>query len=140
MKGIHYTSKTNYDRILKEGLVPYEMIRPEFKPYFPKGRVMGVWIWAEPPGPLARAGNIIYQVASKGDPVVYELLVRYSEKDILRHEGRRVVTYHEGKLESFLYHAEEPALIVTKIIPPKDIKVVGEYDIVKLLNNAQETY
>lgn len=139
MIGYHYTSYDNWLQIQKEGMFPYRIRKPEIQHYFPKKKIMGIWIWRERFHGIPHAGSVLYQVAYRATPHVVLLSVEYEPNDILKYQwpdGRwgDVCINHDGHIEKWIYHTgKEESVLVTVPIPPSKIHLVRDYDIVKLL-------
>lgn len=133
--GYHYTSWTNWEKIKKEGLIPYPMTNHEVTRVVGNG-LKGIWIWQERLDPLAHAGAILHQLAMKADPKVVRLSVRFDWWTDTLFEGPLMVSVgHDGTIEKFQYHwnGKHKAVIVTKPIPPERIELAGIYNVVERL-------
>jgi len=136
MIGYHYTSYSNWLKIKKTGLFPYEINKPELKKFFPNG-IMGIWTWQNNLHGIEHDGSVIFQMASKGEYRVAKLRYEYSNDEILRFLGGKVQICHNGKISAikgefendFIYHNETKAWILTRPIEPKRITLVGVYGI-----------
>ena len=128
----HYTSAENWERIRSEGLVPYRIAKPELEAYFPGGLV-GVWLWADDLSAEEHAGSVLWQLMTKASSSVVKLRVRCPEAcpvqaardaggDRPRREARAVGLPPRG-----------PAVLATGAIPPRDIELVGRYDLLERL-------
>lgn len=140
MIGYHYTSYSNWNYIKSEGLLPYDIRKKEFRLYIKDGKVNGIWIWRKKLEGIGHVGSILWQVASKEDPIVVLLKVVYSKdhrlklRDIGEKKEKLVELSHEGYFGKWEYHTgEEKAFIYTRIIPPEDIELVKIFNIMKLL-------
>ena len=131
MIGYHYTTKSNWEKIKTYGIVPYLISKPELEEYFPGG-VNAVWVWTNNLRGLAHSGSIIWQ-SQKGEAVIVKLRIKYRKEDVLSYGEATIKLYHDGTIGDLKYHDEAESCLVTKIIPPKDIKLVGEYDLIELL-------
>jgi hypothetical protein len=125
----HYTSFSNWEKIKKEGLVPYEIKNDELKNLF-GGYPFGVWLWTKRLTGIAHAGSIIYQMAMRNDYKIVLLKVKIDKDLILRaSDGRGISLSHDGYIEELRYHVQEPSVIYTEHIDQKDIELVEIYDI-----------
>jgi hypothetical protein len=131
-KGYHYTSAANWESIKTEGLIPYLIRKSEVEEYFPGG-VQGVWLWANELKGLSHAGTVIFHAAKKATPNVVMLEVAYRERDVLCFAGDSARFLHDGHLHELVYHTDEPGIILTKPVPPGDIRLIAQYDLVELL-------
>lgn len=132
MIGYHYTTKSNWEKIKIQGLIPYEVHKDELKKYFPRG-VKAIWVWRKSFRGLGHTGSIIFQ-AQKGDTSIVKLKVEYDFADILRSGHRIVEIQHWGNVGNLLYHTgNEKAYLITEKILPEKIKLVKEFDLIKLL-------
>jgi len=125
----HYTSLSNWEKIKKEGLVPYAIGHAELKAVFGEFP-FGVWLWTNKPKGIEHTGNVIYQMATKNDLKIVLLRVKVDKEYVLRApDGRRISLTHSGFIENLQYHIDEPSIIYTEFIDPKNIKLVDIYDI-----------
>ena len=132
MTGYHYTSKSNWLKIQKEGLKKYRIDKAELKKLFPKG-IEGIWVWAESPVNNSHIGCLMYQVGTKEETKIVKLKIKFDNENILRKDGRKAILFHQGILGSWYYHSKDKAYILIKDVPLKNIKLIKEYDINKLL-------
>jgi hypothetical protein len=147
LTGWHYTSSHHYQQIKKEGLQPYFIKKegPMTDLYFPDG-VMGIWLWQNDLKGEEHAGSIIWQLHTKGYGTIVKLRVLYDvetlltffDKEYQNSDGtvgakRDVSICHDGVMGEWKWHSGTKSVIVTAAIPPKDIKLVQKYDIVRRL-------
>lgn len=132
MIGYHYTSYQNWLEIQQTGLRPYHIPEEKLDCYFPGG-VQGIWLWKSDLTHWSHVGTILFQVGSKGVPHVVKLRCQFRGDALLRWGSKNVVLGHRGAIGEWMYHADEPACIVMDTIKPKNIRLAGEYDLVKLL-------
>jgi hypothetical protein len=140
MKGYHYTSYENWQKIQKQGLIPYKINHSDILKYIPFP-VMGIFTWKESHEGLSHLGNIMFQKATKNTTRIVKLCFNYEQEDILHYEGAKVQLYHYGEITgsgsggevSNSYHTGQQAYIITRPIEPKNIKLIGDYDLLKLL-------
>lgn len=130
--GYHYTSYSNWKEIRKHGFTPYFIQKPDLDQYFPDG-VSGVWIWKNNPKGLSHCGTLIFQASYKAETHIVKLKIRYNPKDILRFERHPIEMHHKGIAQNLIYHTDEIAIIIPHHIPPKDIQLVKEFNLIKLL-------
>jgi hypothetical protein len=144
----HYTTRANWVRVRKEGLVPMLMDHPNIVS-LGLGPVFGIWTWPEPQEGLTHLGNLLFQLASKGDPRVVKLAVDWEETDRWTNSaGDRLHLKHYGSMDppflgrsvqkgtGFTYHDGEPSLILGRRIPPRRLHLVGDYDLVGLVSTS----
>ncbi len=140
--GYHYTSISNWERIKKEGLQPYEIQKQsitEAQGYV----VYAIWVWLHQPKDLAHIGNIIYQMAMKNTTQAVLLKVQYNKSDVLSVDGREVKLLHDGTIGNLTYHENVVARLVLSNIPPKDIELIGQFDLLnawQTINVFKEQY
>jgi hypothetical protein len=133
MVGYHYTSLENYRQIQKHGLEPYKIRKPELEPYNWTGTVKGVWVWQQDLTDVSEAGTVIFQATSKNTTEVVKLRVEFDGSDRLRGGESALTALHKGSLgDDVVYHTHEPAWIVLKKIPSKNITLVKTFDLLKL--------
>ncbi|MFA5695880.1 MAG: hypothetical protein WC917_00240 [Bacilli bacterium] len=141
MKGYHYTSYENWQKIQKQGLIPYLIKHPDIMNYIPDP-IYGIFTWTKDHREEAHIGNILFQKASKNSNRIVKLCFTYNEKDILYYKGAMVKLYHYGEItgstgghenSSSSYHTGQQAFIITRPVEPRNIRLVGDYDLNKLL-------
>ena len=138
MIGYHYTAKKLWQKIKKEGLKPYQIHHCELLRYF--DRVDGIWIWNRKLSGAGEVGSILWQATTKDDHRVVKLKVEYEWKSLLRHKGRRVRLHHTGHIGDWNYHkGNQTSYIVTIPIPPENIELVKEYNLLDLVKNGSTT-
>lgn len=132
--GYHYTSYSSWLKIKKEGLKPYLIEKPELKPYFNKP-IKGIWTWLDNLKGESHIGSVVFQMATKGDMRIMKLKYPYSDKDVLKYDGRKIILPHNGIIGNWKYHKgdKDKAVVVCKAIKAKDIEVVEDYNLMKLL-------
>lgn len=130
--GYHYTSYKNWLKIKEEGLLPKTCQNDSLADLFPKG-VMGFWVWQNDLKGNSHIGTIIHRVQSKRNKRIVKLRLKYSDTDTLRYKGDKIILFHAGVIGKWTYHLKEPAVIITKRIDPKNIELVSDYNLNKLL-------
>ena len=130
--GYHYTSKSLWDQIKNEGLVPYTITSEDLRIMHP-APLKGIWLWKQDMIGKSNAGAILYQVITKQDPVVVKLRVEYELEDLLHYNGHPVEMPHQGFLGATQYHECDVGVIHLPAIPVDRIEVIKEYDVITLL-------
>lgn len=139
MTGYHYTSLSCWERIQKEGLKPYFIVKPEMYPHTKAASVDGIWVWQERLMGVSHIGAILYQVAMKPTIKVVLLEVQFSQDAIWTEPdtGKRICLWHSGIFGKLAYHTgQEAACIVIDRIPPENIRLVDTYDLLKAWQNG----
>ena len=132
-KGYHYTSKENWEKIQKDGgMEKYVTKKDYLDQYFPNG-INGIWLWEGSPEGKSHAGNIMYQVGTKGSPEIVKLEVEYNPYDVAHYKGMKLELSHAGRIEKWEYHHADAAVIVKSDIPLQHIRLIGEYNTVQRL-------
>ncbi len=129
--GYHYTTLANYHKISLEGLIPYKIDKSDLRWAFHDG-FYGVWLWRDNLENTAEIGSVLWQVFTKGLLEIVKLAVEYNEDELLTFGGTTVEIYHDGRIGSFDYHYQEPAIIVTQPILPTNIKLLQTYNLPEL--------
>lgn len=141
MKGYHYTSYKNWKKIKKYGLIPYIIKHPDIMELIPVP-IHGIFTWKKDHKGDSHIGSILFQKASKNSNRIVKLCFDYKKEDIFHYEDKKVQLYHYGEINTSTgffqhkgqkYHKKEEAYIITSIIEPKNIRLVGDYDLLKLL-------
>lgn len=130
MIGYHYTTKTNWEKIKKEGLKRYLINKRELTEFYPDG-IKGIWCWKNKLTGDSHIGSILWQVANKKETTIVKLKIKYKNKDILNLYTYNL--YHSGMIGDWVYHNNESACILNKDVHLNDIELVKEYDLKKLL-------
>ncbi len=133
MIGYHYTTLDNWRSIQKNGLRPYRLPTHATET-LGKEIEVGIWVWRKLPKNKNHLGNLIRVVAKHDSTKVCLLKISYTKKDIFHLDGRPVQIVHAGNIERFWYHKDFPAFIISSPIPPEQIQLLGQYDLVKLVN------
>lgn len=138
MIGYHYTSYANWEEIQKVGLIPTPLAPDKLQSLahlnLGEWDGTGIWMWQHALGPESHAGTILFQASSKGTTRVVLLEVEYDPATRLCvQEGLFAVLYHHGKLGGWKYHTREPAWLLTKTVPAKNIRLLEVFDIVHAL-------
>lgn len=132
MIGYHYTSYRNWQNIKKVGLKVYPINKPEIEEYFTEP-VYGIWAWQKQPKGKSELGSLLFQTSTKQTTHLVLLEFDYSEYNILTYGGGRINVYHDGLLGNWLYHKDQKAYIVISDIPPENIRLVKEFDLMDLV-------
>lgn len=140
MIGYHYTSLECWESVQAEGLLPYAIHKPALVEAIGRERTDGVWVWQDRLENLSHIGSVLYQNATKNTLQVVHLQVEYDIDDCLSPPGKPdklVLLPHTGWIGKLDYHdGSEKAVIVTKAIPPEQIKLLRTYN---LLDAWKET-
>lgn len=129
MTGYHYTSYKNWLEIKKQGLVPYLIDLKDHRVPV----IKGVWLWTQNPIGISHLGNIIRQLAFKSETRIVKLQVNYNYEKRYRLNFQEIKLTHQGIIEKFQYHIDDPSIIITEPIGQKDIKLLKSYDLLDLL-------
>jgi len=132
--GYHYTSLSNWEKVKKEGLVPYNIYKDTLEEYFPGGVVKGIWLWLYKLGGIEHAGEVLYHVAKKATFQVVHLGVEYEDGEELRHSSMRLILHHYGSIGNLNFHdGNQDAIIIPKFIPPEKITLIEQFDLMKAI-------
>lgn len=134
LKGYHYTSKENWEKIQKDGKMKPQKVEDEsVTRYFPSG-VNGVWLWDHNPKGESHAGTILGVVGRRGTTEVVKLEVDYKQEDKLTYGIQQIKLDHIGNIGNWQYHrGGDSAVIIKKEIPVQNIRQVGYYNTVQML-------
>jgi hypothetical protein len=138
MIGYHYTTSSCWLKIKNEGLIPHPLVKEDLLYLY--GRYpLGIWIWPERLYGVEHAGSLIYQMATKGEKRVVLLELIYNKADLLKppdyREGDTLEVWHDGSIGTLIYHAEVPGAILDRLIPPRRIRLIKEYDLAEIFSN-----
>jgi hypothetical protein len=117
--GYHYTSWENWERIQREGLIPYTLTTP---PEVAGERA--VWVFAEPFYGEADQWQATYTMTRHRTLKAVRLRVRYPRKDELDYHIR-----HQGTVGGWAFHRDAPARLVGRRIPPCSITLDRVYEL-----------
>jgi len=136
MIGWHYTSKTCWERIRHEGLLPYS-VRSEIVAVGAPDK--GIWLYTERQHGLSHLGCLLWQMRAKKSCRLVLLEVRYSESDRVfvqkcwKGERERTLSVsHKLDDDAFVFHESAPATVVWCPVPSRRIKLAASYDLVEL--------
>jgi len=148
--GYHYTTLKNWEKIEKEGLIPYLpeehdnlYIRTDhwsLRIHFGENGELPkmIWIWEKKQSSLSHLGNILFQAASKNETKIVLLEVQFKKSDIMiskfKHKKGAQNIYHDGQIGNFIYHEQEEALLLKNVIPPERVILLKYYDLEELLS------
>ncbi len=130
MKGYHYTSLKNWRCIEEEGLSP----SPIDSEWVLKNssETVGSWLFQNQQDGPALFGQLIDIFARQDQLWEYvELEVDFSIKDCLKalHEEDTLSLTHDGSCGPWMYHENEPIIIISKTIPACQIKLLRTFDL-----------
>jgi hypothetical protein len=129
MIGYHYTSYKNWRRIKWQGLIPYKL-NNEIQEYVS----LGIWIWKHNFKGKNHLGTLLDRAIQQKCFKVVKLEIHYKKEDAFdcKVGDDKLVLDHTGSMEKWVYHKCEPVVVLIKKIPPKNIKLIKIYDLVKL--------
>lgn len=133
MIGYHYTSKENALKIQKEGFKPLLILKEELMEYFPKG-VMGTWLWQNKLTPEEHLHTVLFQYCTRKSPDIVLFEVQFDGRDALYYGEQRVELSHVPILIDYRLDTSPKSVICTKPIPPEDVRLIKEFDLIKLLS------
>lgn len=129
MTGYHYTSWENWQKIKKQGLIPYK-IKHDFSEFFDH-QVYGIWLWKKRLQKASHLGSILDRLTKLKSFKIVLLKTNYDKTDTLVTEnGDYFELTHEGSVEDWVYHNEKSTIITVRI-PPENIELLGVYDFTK---------
>lgn len=147
MIGYHFTTRANCTKIRDEGLVPYPLPRHQrdlAATLAEAGYLKVVWLWPEVPAGADLVGCVMDRVLAKHDTHITLLAVRYESDEVIAasRDGRiRYSFMHDGSMEhpcrndAWVYHQRVPFVLLRDPVPADRIRVVGDFDLVKLFEN-----
>ena len=134
--GYHYTSLKCTESIKLDGIIPYDISKDTKNPdVLAKIQTKGIWVWQRKLTPIEHAASLIFQALSKMKLQLALVIFKYSyPEDIYHVNNRELIIDHYYDTHPD-WHNDVPAYIVTKIIKPKAIIEIKEYDLPTLLYN-----
>lgn len=129
--GYHYTSKSLWEIIKKDGLIPYTITSEDLRIIHPTP-VRGIWLWAQEMTGKSHAGAIIYQMLTKQDPVIVKLKVSYQDSDLLQYNGKPLEMPHTGETAAQFHDCDIGVIHLAPILVDR-IEKIAEYDVIELL-------
>lgn len=121
-------------------MVPYNIHKPEFRRYFGTEDVNGIWVWMYRQKSLSHQGCILYQMTMKNTTQAVLLSVIYDDDMVLKADKGILVMRHSGHIGELEYHSDQDwaqAVVVTESIPPKNVELLQEYDLLKVWNTCE---
>lgn len=136
--GYHYTSYDNWLKIQEKGLAP-RLVRnlevyngmESIGDY--RRQVFGVWVWETRHTGQTHLGGVLRVLAVHKATRVVFLKVYYEETDKIKIKGKDLTIIHDGVIGDFDYHNKEKSVLLKHIIPPKQIELVSEYNLLDLV-------
>jgi len=130
MKGYHYTSLKNYQGIKVQGLLPSPIVNVNI--LGASSETEGSWLFQNPQEEVALFGMLIDRFV-KNNLLwkIVELEIDFSITDCLQalHEEDTFLLKHEGSCGNWIYHKDEPIIIVSQIIPACQITLRRSFDL-----------
>lgn len=124
--GWHYTTASLWGSIQKTGLVPYPLTAPGLSWAPP-----GIWCWPERLCGESEVGTVLFQACSKSEPNIVLLQFVHDDADLLSLD-----LTHRGQIGNWVYHERQTAKIVVAGVPPQDIRLVKEFDLLTLIGSV----
>ena len=128
----HYTVLSNYEKIKKEGLIPYRCQKTEINILFESGRAPDlIFLFEERLTGIAEFGSLLWQ-AQKGDMVIIGLKITKKIKEnckLFTSIGERVDVSHYGSIGTIIYHDDVPIITTIRAIKPRYIKLDKIWDL-----------
>lgn len=137
MIGHHYTSEEIYRRhIARAGLCSQSIFETEY------GTIQGSWVFRQKLEGLSLLGTCIFQAAKRQTTRICHLEVEFTEQHIhplllADDDGGCLKLSHNGMMGDWLYHTAEPALVLSGLVPPENIKLVACYDLLNAINRSE---
>jgi hypothetical protein len=142
--GWHYTPRSRWDKIKHEGLVPYRLGRTAAESQMKDlvfemlgADAQGVYLWAQPFSGAKHAGNIVERAICHQTWRIVLLRVTFPLEDVIHlplpfgHTGGFAAP--AAGEEPWILHTNEPAVLLSRAVPPDRIQLVGDYDLGELL-------
>ncbi len=135
--GYHYTSYDNWLKIKYEGLVPYNIDYKTSELTDIRG-IKGIFVFEEKLEGLSHFGTVIFHCGAKNVTKIVQLKVIYNyilcfktdkDDDIIR-------LPHIGGIGKLIYHTGEYLHIISDSVKPKDIELIGIYDLEKAFQTS----
>lgn len=138
-KGYHYTTKSGWEKIKKEGLKLYRGHQIEGKQCLSFWRKRtkkpkGIWLWYRDPGydREDELGIVMNRMFTKNELQIIKLEVSYKEKEMYKFgmsRNDRVTVEHLGENGNWCYHSERKVAFIIEEISLSRIKKVREFDL-----------
>ncbi len=139
----HFTSWTNWLSIRRQGLIPYPIdYQPEIAAELRAGGYdRAIFCFPRPHTGERLAGQVVDRCIVHGGQRLVQLAVRYRSSEALTpapgvhlgHAGQLQGTSGTMRHPPWVYHVGEPMVLLVARIPPRRLKLVGDYDLVKLI-------
>lgn len=134
--GYHTTAAHNVDSIMRDGLIPYALHKPDHPE-------QGIWLWIDDGrDDMDRCGVIMQRVLDHQTLEVAKLDVWWPRCAEWGGCDSEYAVWHRGTFTGnkgvrWEYHDERPARIVVEPIPPTQIKVLAVYDLRAVLEHPR---
>jgi len=123
----HYTTYSRWLIIREEGLQPYLLNKPPML----GGDARGIWLWPERLEGISHLGSVLWQVCMKAETRVVLLRCRYDPTTLAGYPEHWDIR-HSGSLDNLEFHNKVPCLAVIRPIPPEDIELVEDYNLMEM--------
>lgn len=130
MKGYHYTSLKNYQKIKEEGLLPSPLTEDNI--LIASRDEIGIWLFCMPQEGGSLFGMLVDRFARHGQLwEMVELEVDFEIEDCLQavNKENALIIKHTGTMENWVYHEDELTFIIKKKIPPCQIQLRRQFNL-----------
>jgi len=130
MKGYHYTSYDNWIGIQNEGLMPAPIGHENLLKI--SSDTVGSWMFEYRQEGASLFGMLVNRFVTQDQDWKYvELEIDFSITDCLKalHEDETLKLTHRGAVEDWVYHDNEPVIVVSKPIPACQITLLRTFDL-----------
>lgn len=129
MRGYHYTSQENYKKIRMEGLLPSPINNKDVLVVC-RG-TEGSWLFQNRQKEEALFGQLIDLLAKTQSWKFVELGIDFEITDCLKalQVGNTLLLKHKGSCGSWIYHKDEPIIIISKVIPVCQIELLQVFNL-----------
>ena len=135
MKGYHYTTFENYQGIQEHGLLPSLLTNEDILEA--TSETVCSWLFQNPQEEVALFGILVERFAEQDQSwIIVELEVDFLIADCLKalHEDDFLLFKHRGSCGPWVYHEDEPIIIVSKVIPACQITLRRSFDLERAIS------
>jgi hypothetical protein len=142
MIGYYLTSYENWKKIQIKGLIPYETRKKLLAEVITKetGSNKAILVWKNRPKGINLLGCILDRLCQKHSYHIVLIKVTYNSSEVLKTNPATIFLHdgglcHDDNPNEWIYHTDEPLNVLIKTIPPLQLKLIQEWNLVEMVNS-----
>ena len=152
MIGYHILPWDTWLKVQEEGLIPQPINKKDVDYYLPEGTEI-IWIWKDQLVGLSLMGTLVYQMGTKRKTTLAMIEVSFLRSDrfvpdnpwFKPERGDHLMLSHDGTFvphgsETWAYHVNEPAFPLCNKIPPTQLRLIYQWNLVSLVQMKKGAY